>query len=192
MSPPTATRTGAAACARRRRATPRGGEPPKPPRRRQTRVRAPPALAGPAPGAVDFSGLGESFPDGRRARRPASTEPVRRAGETGRITRGARPYDKHPGVAASRHGAEATTTKKGFLKPKPQRNLSCLTSWPRRRRRRGTSRLRRSLRSSSRCAAATGSGKVRKKRLSSLKKRILLERQEKYYQAHRRCVLQHQ
>ena len=76
-------------------------------------------------------------------------------------------------------------TKKGFLKPKPQRNFVVFDVLAAKKKKKKPVKAP----PKPKVVIQTppprlAPGKVRKKRLSSLKKRILLERQEKYYQLH--------
>ena len=75
--------------------------------------------------------------------------------------------------------------KKGFLKPKPQRNFVVFDVLAAKKKKKKPVKAP----PKPKVVIQTppprlAPGKVRKKRLSSLKKRILLERQEKYYQLH--------
>ena len=77
-------------------------------------------------------------------------------------------------------------SKKGFLKPKPQRNFVVFDVLAAKKKKK-----KKPVKTPPKPKVVIQTppprlapGKVRKKRLSSLKKRILLERQEKYYQAH--------
>ena len=75
--------------------------------------------------------------------------------------------------------------KKGFLKPKPQRNFVVFDVLAAKKKKKKPIKTK----PPPKVVIQTppprlAPGKVRKKRLSSLKKRILLERQEKYYQLH--------
>ena len=76
-------------------------------------------------------------------------------------------------------------SKKGFLKPKPQRNFVVFDVLAAKKKKKKPVKAPPKPKVVIQMPPPRlAPGKVRKKRLSSLKKRILLERQEKYYQAH--------
>ena len=76
-------------------------------------------------------------------------------------------------------------SKKGFLKPKPQRNFVVFDVLAAKKKKKKPIKTPPKPKVVIQMPPPRlAPGKVRKKRLSSLKKRILLERQEKYYQAH--------
>ena len=110
-----------------------------------------------------------------------------RACETGRIPRRRLPGPTTStlGIAASVMEPKPPPSKKGFLKPKPQRNFVVFDVLAAKKKKKKPVKAPPKPKVVIQMPPPDSlPGKVRKKRLSSLKKRILLERQEKYYQAH--------
>lgn len=178
--------------------------PPPPPRVEKKRPKAPPPkpvyVAPPAPwqatrpAPVDFRNIKEDRPPSPPAPvRPATLKlPPWSANPWGTAPQPPAALTKDfPALAQPRTPlilrvpvSERERPKKGFLKPKPQRNFVVFDVLAAKKKKEKKVVPKAKVPEVVQPPPRLAPGKVRKKRLSSLKKRILLERQEKYYDLH--------
>ena len=178
--------------------------PPPPPRVEKKRPKAPPPkpvyVAPPAPwqatrpAPVDFRNIKEDRPPSPPAPvRPATLKlPPWSANPWGTAPQPPAALTKDfPALAQPRTPlilrvpvSERERPKKGFLKPKPQRNFVVFDVLAAKKKKKKKVVPKAKVPEVVQPPPRLAPGKVRKKRLSSLKKRILLERQEKYYDLH--------